>query len=407
VYDVNDFDPAEFLPNTQTHRYATMATMPIMIAHDQEPLKYNLYDWPTLKTFVQHRIATEPLFSHPDLDDATRTQIAAKLIKMHLRAAVTLPFNIYDKTLLCHSELHSAELEKYQAHGFIGVYWWSHALIARDWYRYAEHDQKLQYSTQCFAHDFLIYNRAWSGTREYRIKFAELLVRKDLIQSCWVKFNAQDQAQHYQTYQFTNNQFATELDLEKHFEPNQAASFHSADYVSNDYADCAVEVVLETLFDDSRIHLTEKTLRPIACGKPFLLGATPGSLKYLHRYGFRTFAPWIDESYDEIIDPVARLQAITDEMKKIATLTSTEKTQLFTQLQTIADFNRQRFFSAEFAQTIITEFQTNLQSALKELKQYRTGSHYLWFMPINIKHGHRFFRPPEVEYIKAELERKQ
>jgi hypothetical protein len=48
--------------------------------------------------------------------------------------------------------------------------------------------------------------------------------------------------------------------------------------------------VAETVFD-TRIHLTEKTLRPIACGHPFILAAGPGSLKYLQTYGFRTFSP--------------------------------------------------------------------------------------------------------------------
>jgi hypothetical protein len=68
--------------------------------------------------------------------------------------------------------------------------------------------------------------------------------------------------------------------------------------------------VLETLFDDHRWHLTEKSLRPIACGKPFVLMATPGSLQYLRQYGFKTFDGLIDETYDSIQNPKQRLQAV-------------------------------------------------------------------------------------------------
>jgi hypothetical protein len=46
--------------------------------------------------------------------------------------------------------------------------------------------------------------------------------------------------------------------------------------------------------------LTEKALRPIACGQPFILAATPGSLQYLRSYGFKTFSGYIDETYDTI-----------------------------------------------------------------------------------------------------------
>jgi hypothetical protein len=49
----------------------------------------------------------------------------------------------YSLITLSHSEKNSQELELYEQNDFIGVYYWSHALIARDWFRYAKLDPLL------------------------------------------------------------------------------------------------------------------------------------------------------------------------------------------------------------------------------------------------------------------------
>jgi hypothetical protein len=86
-----------------------------------------------------------------------------------------------------------------------------------------------------------------------------------------------------------------------------------------DYEATDIEVVLETLFDDSRLHLTEKSLRPIAVAQPFILAGTHGSLEYLRSYGFKTFGDVWDESYDLVEDPAERLIQIAELMKYIST----------------------------------------------------------------------------------------
>jgi hypothetical protein len=132
--------------------------------------------------------------------------------------------------------------------------------------------------------------------------------------------------------------------------------------------------VLETLFDDCRWHLTEKSLRPIACGKPFILAATPGSLEYLRTYGFETFNGLIDESYDTIIDSKDRLTAIIVEMKRIAMLDINTKQVLYAKLHKIAQRNKQRFFNGLFDQ-VIEEYKTNLDQAITVMQQHCTGQH--------------------------------
>ncbi len=306
-------------------------TVPHMICHDQEPLNF---DW----------------FS----GNKNRLLHSLTFNRLHL----------YDKMLLCHSEKRSLELERFENNDAIGVYWWCHALIAIDWFRYARHDQSLR--NKDIQKDFLVYNRAWSGTREYRLKFAEMVLNQKLDQQCLMGFNPIDQDQHYSKHTFKNTKLSTTYtNFENYFFINNTPSSASADFNVEDYQQTGIEVVLETLFDDSRWHLTEKTLRPIACGQPFILASTPGSLEYLRSYGFQTFGTIIDETYDTVTDPLDRLTAIVEVMQTIAT--HRNKNKLYKDLQQIAQYNQHRFFSTEFYNTIVEEFCKNFQLGINKL----------------------------------------
>lgn len=353
--------------------WVTQMTTPIAIMHDQEPLQFDLWSaddfanhW---KYIVGRDYQHDQRFFEPN--------VVEYQIKLHLRGVVGPSSNLYDNILLVHSEQNSKQVELYQKHGFVTVYYWSHALIAADWFRYAEHDPILEYDTCKFKHDFLIYNRAWAGSREYRLAFAEILANINLVDQCLTSFSQFDDTQCYLDHEFKNPALAIKhTNLHQVFRPNQHLSSASADYNNQDYAISGLEVVLETLFDDTRLHLTEKTLRPIACGKPFILAATTGSLGYLRSYGFETFDNYIDESYDLITDPVERLQAITFEMQRIASLPVDQKNKLWEQLHAVAKRNQQKFFSKTWQDSIEQEFCNNLKNAMSVLNQHCTGKYW-------------------------------
>jgi hypothetical protein len=306
---------------------------------------------------------------------AWRLTIIKFLSKLHLRGLTYfLITSMCDKILILHSEKRSTQLQLYESNNYIGVYYWSHAMIAADWFRYAQYDPKLIVNFDQIQKDFLIYNRAWSGTREYRLKFMHELVQQKLQSYCLTSFAMQDTNQNYLDYQFKNSDFKVDLTgLDQHFLPNTHDSNASADYNNADYAQIGIEIVLETLFDDARLHLTEKTLRPIACGRPFILMATAGSLQYLRDYGFKTFDGLLDETYDTISDPAERLQAVTNEMSRIVKLDQTKKLMLWNQLYKIAEFNQQLFFSKHWQQSICEEFTSNLSRSIGILEQYTNG----------------------------------
>ena len=346
-------------------------TRPIIICHDQEPLNFDYYTHDQIATVVIEFFTKNNLLSLANL------KLVNHRASMHIRGAATpSSANFFDKTLLLHSELNSAEVEKYAAADFIPVYYWSHAVVSKDWFRYAQHDPKLNFDPSLITHDFLIYNRAWAGTREYRLCFTKQIVETGLTQHCNMSFNAWDTNVHYSQHQFANPAFQiTRFDLEECFPTNTHDASASADYNNQDYQHCGMEIVLETLFDDARWHLTEKTLRPIACGKPFMLMGTAGSLQYLKSYGFQTFGSVIDESYDTISNSHDRLQAVVAEMQRISQLTPDKKIHLWTQLHKIAQHNKSIFF--ENLQTqVIDEYVVNLNQAMIEIQKHCTGKHY-------------------------------
>lgn len=330
-----------------------MESVPV-VAHDQEPLDFDSHqlDWKQCRDL--HRYT----WSYTDFYRLQENNQKFWEIKAKRGLGATVKPNLNDLTILLHSEKNSPQLEKYRSQGFVDAYWWSHGIIARDWYRFAQHDPRLTYGNE-YQFDFNVYARAWSGTREYRLKFLDLLLSKNLVPQSRITFWYTDEGTHYKTHQFRNRDFRLINDLSE-IPSHKSTSCKSAEYDIAHYNSCAIDVVLETLYDDERWHLTEKILRPIACGKPFMLAGPAGSLQYLRSYGFKTFDGIIDEHYDTISNPLARLESITDAMRKISDKSPEEKQQTWAAMRDICEFNRAHFFSQAFADQVVGELRENL-----------------------------------------------
>jgi hypothetical protein len=335
---------------------------PELYCNDQEPLNYNLYKHVDRRAPGQPTVEVLELLKQKNITFPT----------FNFRGYIT---SIWDHALLLHSEKRSTDVDQYQASQFIPVYYWSHAVIALDWFRYAEHHQQQKQIKKTF----LIYNRAWSGTREYRLAFIDLLIDAGLENYCQTTVNPIEPELkiHYNQYQFTNLSWRPVNILENYFSKNDAPSHYSADFNAKDYEATDIEVILETLFDDNRLHLTEKSLRPIACGQPFILTGTHGSLEYLRSYGFKTYGDIWNEGYDQIEDSSGRLSAIVDLMKQIAGWTPEERDWKMSQAQEVAKYNQQHFFSNKFFNQITTELKTNLTLAFEKLEATNTSKYLL------------------------------
>lgn len=93
------------------------------------------------------------------------------------------------------------------------------------------------------------------------------------------------------------------------------------------------EIVSETHFtNETCLYLTEKTIWAIVSLQPFILVGSPYTLRYLRELGFQTFSPYIDESYDEVCDPLQRIEFILKQIDYLCSLTLDQLHELYNAL---------------------------------------------------------------------------
>jgi hypothetical protein len=85
----------------------------------------------------------------------------------------------------------------------------------------------------------------------------------------------------------------------------------NGDYQLEFYNNFCIDIVSETVFNYPYPYITEKTLRPIACKRFFIVVGAANVLKLLRSKGFDTFSDIIDDSYDSIEDAQERWEKVT------------------------------------------------------------------------------------------------
>lgn len=80
---------------------------------------------------------------------------------------------------------------------------------------------------------------------------------------------------------------------------------------------CFCSLVTESRFHSNMQNFSEKTLRAIISGRPFVLLAPQGTLQLLKDLGFKTFSEFWDESYDLEPDSTKRFEKVMFVIKEI------------------------------------------------------------------------------------------
>lgn len=111
---------------------------------------------------------------------------------------------------------------------------------------------------------------------------------------------------------------------------HEKVDIHKATYNSVNklvYENVYFSVITETLAckDDGQGHtqpraISEKTFRSIMHQIPFLLVAKPGVLKVLKKLGYKTFSPFINEDYDNVVDDALRIAMVAEETLRLVNL---------------------------------------------------------------------------------------
>ncbi len=85
--------------------------------------------------------------------------------------------------------------------------------------------------------------------------------------------------------------------------------------------------------------LSEKTFRTILNHNPFIILARSGTLKLLRQLGYKTFSPYIDESYDDEVDDQQRSLMVANEVKRLCDLNESQLEEFLVGCRSIVEHN--------------------------------------------------------------------
>jgi hypothetical protein len=198
-----------------------------------------------------------------------------------------------------------------------------------------------------------MFNVLQKRPRAYRLWLFKYLVDAALLEGNIVTMNKFEADQTYFEGKKMSKEEVDELNkllplLPRENPPNYTSdNFEGSDganYVLslNDLTilDSWCTVISEASYGDQEgaCFLSEKTFKPISCQQPFIIFGSKGSLEHLHNLGYKTFHPYIDESYDSL-PTWQRLEAITKEMKKLNAMSDQERLDWFKMLEPIVKHN--------------------------------------------------------------------
>jgi hypothetical protein len=146
-------------------------------------------------------------------------------------------------------------------------------------------------------------------------------------------------------YEFRTNYQALRPQLPLLVDVDEMRTNHAFTHPTWPYLQTWFSLVSESLFFESapgQVFISEKVWKPMMNFHPFLVIGDAGTLDALRRFGFRTFEPVINESYDRESCHEARLQLVLDEVARIVRLSEAQRYELFMELSPILRHNFDR-----------------------------------------------------------------
>lgn len=107
------------------------------------------------------------------------------------------------------------------------------------------------------------------------------------------------------------------------------------------YYKSKVNIITETNFNETEIHITEKTWKAIYLGVPFVISASKGHLKTLRDMGFKTFNSVINEDYDDMSGGSNKIKQIIDSAIELSNIYDSKE------VLEICKFNQELYFNLE------------------------------------------------------------
>jgi len=127
---------------------------------------------------------------------------------------------------------------------------------------------------------------------------------------------------------------------------NQKQSFGVRNNKKEWYVNSYFHLVTETFFGPN-VFLSEKIFKPISNLQPFLVFGDYLTLAELRRLGFKTFEPFIDESYDLEKDPKKRMLLLEKELLKLKNMSIEELHSWYYSITDILLYNQKHLYTFE------------------------------------------------------------
>lgn len=252
------------------------------------------------------------------------------------------------------------------------LYYFYHGWAALDWYRgYHRSFVIAPPEDRTISKTFISPNRIVAGKRHHRLLSMYHYIKHGLVENNWISFPEVCPGENIAVQQEIQKLKSIYPDIEEtfntqplplNFPGEQGHPMHS--YCLSLFDQCQetlLYVVAETVAQGRRLHLTEKTFKPICLGMPFVLIATAGSLSYLREYGFKTFADFWDESYDLELDDTVRVEKTVALLNKLNALTPAQKQELYKECLPLIQHNYNHFYNGGFENILWHEL-TNMLS---------------------------------------------
>lgn len=207
-----------------------------------------------------------------------------------------------------------------------------------------------------------------SVPRVHRVILTALLIEKNLLDQSYYSININKDFDETQI-KFCNSlskdfydKVTTIIKNNKHNFPMVLSKTHdNFDWFTKDdlfyFNNARFSVVQETPafnldntelrhYFSKQLFFSEKTYRVIGLCSPFIMVNRPYTLKGLKASGYKTFTPFINESYDNIEDDEERIKAIANEIERLCNLTDEEWTEILKQLSPILEFNYKKLINS-------------------------------------------------------------
>lgn len=198
---------------------------------------------------------------------------------------------------------------------------------------------------RCYLHDRQLEDRtllAWNGTPFDPINNAAEVQKSTISTATYITpIPFQSCAHKIIPNQMLNILYQHNLNCLPHSTRNalipstQGNSNHSAEFLKYSF----LNIVAETVFDYPYPYLTEKSFKSFWYKRPFVIVGAVGSLQYLKKIGFKTFDSWFDESYDLVVDPADRMQAIFNLLDTVSKWSLDQCRDMYNQMKPVLKHN--------------------------------------------------------------------